>query len=153
MLWSTDSRSFFVNGNANAYSGDETVTYLLDGHTLRAIHPLQAIQADMLRRFPPCYHRTTDIHRCGEHDGDRQDNMVGIAWTHGSHGLVVWAEVPCNSEHGDVQCQVRGYEIAMPSGKILRTMSASEFKTRYQFAMAWTMTVPPVWTPDTSGTQ
>ena len=47
---------------------------------------------------------------------------MGIDWIHGSSGVVVMAEVPCSTYMGGVMCQVLGYELSMPSGKIVRRM-------------------------------
>jgi len=69
-------------------------------------------------------------------------NMSAIAWTRGSSSLVVFAEVPCSSSHGGIMYQVMGYELDVPTGRILARMSALEFKRRYQADMAWPMRIP-----------
>ncbi len=38
---------------------------------------------------------------------------------------------------GGIDCQVLGYEIEVPSGKILRRMESKEFARRWQHSMAW----------------
>ena len=69
-------------------------------------------------------------------------NAVGIDWIGSSSGLVVMAEVPCTSSMGGVMCQVLGYELSLPSGRILRRIEPREFARRWQRSMAWTFKIP-----------
>ena len=39
-------------------------------------------------------------------------------------------------------CQVMGYELDVPTGRILGRMTARELKLRYQAQMAWPMRIP-----------
>lgn len=39
-------------------------------------------------------------------------------------------------------CQVLGYEIEVPSGRILRRMQPKEFARRWQHSMAWKFNDP-----------
>jgi hypothetical protein len=42
---------------------------------------------------------------------------------------------------------VMGYEVDLPDGKIVKTMSAQDFKNKWQHAMPWSFHVPepPEW--------
>ena len=44
-------------------------------------------------------------------------------------------------------CQVMGYEVEVPSGKLVHAMTAREFKSRWQHSMAWKFHNPeaPAW--------
>jgi hypothetical protein len=52
------------------------------------------------------------------------------------------AEVPSNSEYGGIMGQLEGYEIDSASGRILKRLSATQMKARWQSEMAFTMTIP-----------
>ena len=39
-------------------------------------------------------------------------------------------------------CQVMGYELEVPTGRILVRMPARELKRKYQSQMAWPMRIP-----------
>jgi len=69
-------------------------------------------------------------------------NMAAVAWTGGGRSLVIVGEIPCSSFHGGIMCQVMGYEIEVPTGRILCRMTARELKRRYQSEMAWDLTIP-----------
>jgi hypothetical protein len=92
--------------------------------------------------FPPCKAYYHDQNLCKKIAANPEYNMTGISWLNGSSAVVVMAEVPCSSNYGGIMCQVLGYEIAVPTGKILRRMSATEFKRDWQHSMAWDMRIP-----------
>jgi hypothetical protein len=52
------------------------------------------------------------------------------------------AEVPSSSSYGGIMGQVEGYEIDSVSGRILKRLSATQFKTLWQSEMAFTMRIP-----------
>jgi len=67
--------------------------------------------------------------------------MSAIDWTTDT-SLVDMAEVPCTSYYGGIMCQVMAYEIEIPTGKILNSISPSQFKQRWQGSMAWDFRIP-----------
>jgi len=69
-------------------------------------------------------------------------NMTGIDWGGDSSTIVVMAEVPCSSAHGGIMCQVMGYELDVPTGRILQRMTARQFAAAWQRSMAWKFEVP-----------
>jgi hypothetical protein len=52
------------------------------------------------------------------------------------------AEMNESSIVGGILSQVLGYEVEIPSGKILRRMEAKEFAELWQHSMAWKFEIP-----------
>jgi hypothetical protein len=141
LLWSPDSKAFFVNGGESAYAGFFVTVYEVnDG--LKKLTITTAAQRDMVTSFPPCKAFYRDQNLCTKITENPEYNMSGISWLNGSSAVVVMAEVPCSSDYGGIMCQVLGYEIAVPTGKILRRMSPTELKRDWQHSMAWDMRIP-----------
>ena len=138
ILWSPDSKAFFVNGTIGATSGHFVRVYRLD--SLKPLDPTGRAQRAMIRSFPPCKAKYA-LDTCKDVEKDPGYNMSGIDWASGS-SLVVIAEVPCTSWYGGIMCQVMGYELAVPSGRILKAMLPSEFRQRWQGSMAWEFHLP-----------
>jgi len=69
-------------------------------------------------------------------------NMSGVDWLQDSSGVVVMSEVPPTSRYGGIMGQVMGYELEVPSGKILQRLDAKRFKMKWQKSMAWKFRVP-----------
>jgi hypothetical protein len=65
-----------------------------------------------------------------------------LDWIGDSSRMVVMTEIPCSSRFGGIMCQVLGYEIEVPSGKILRRMEPKDFARRWQHSMGWKFRIP-----------
>jgi hypothetical protein len=102
----------------------------------------QAIQADMVRLFPPCKALNRDAQNCASIAKHPEWNISGIAWANGSAAIIVMAEVPCSSSYGGIMCQVQGYELNVPTGAIVKRFSPRELKAQWQGSMAWEMRIP-----------
>jgi hypothetical protein len=135
-LWAPDSSAFAVNGSESAYAGNEFVVYQIGGEPIASTRITATAQRDMVSTYPPCRATGLDGGACQRIAKSRDFNMSAIAWTRGSKALVVFAEVPCSSGYGGIMCQVMGYELEMPTGRILTRMPARELKRRYQSQMA-----------------
>jgi hypothetical protein len=142
VLWSPDSKAFLVNGGTNAYAGFFASVYLVFANSVQKLRVTDAVQADMVKTFPPCKAFNRDEHTCKEIARDPEFNMSGLAWVMGSSAIIVMAEVPCSSSYGGIMCQVQGYQLSVPGGMIARRMTARELKKRWQPSMAWTMRIP-----------
>lgn len=142
LLWADDSRAFFVNGGFNAYSGDFIAVYQVHPDGIAAVDVTRAAQRDMVLRFPPCKAAFRDETTCAATERNPDFNVSGIDWISGSASMILFAEVPCTSIFGGIMCQVQGYEVDVPSGRILRRMSAREFKEQWQYRAAWDVRVP-----------
>jgi hypothetical protein len=140
--WSPDSKAFFINGNDNGYGDDHLAVYLLDDSHLVRVYISREIEQDMVRSFPPCQAKNADDN-CAELAADHDYfGVVGLDWIGSSSKIVVMAQVTCSSSMGGIWCQILGYEIEVPSGKILRRMEPKEFAKRWQHSMAWKFQLP-----------
>jgi hypothetical protein len=161
LLWSPDSRAFFVNGgNGGGYWGFWVYVYLADDPT-KPRDLTEAAQRDMQKQFPPCKaaypngddpggcktSSRPDLTTCAKAEAktitkdDPEFNLAGIDWVNAST-LLVMAEVPCSSSRGGIMCQIMGYESEIPTGRILKRVDAKQLKLDWQKSMAWDFRVP-----------
>ncbi|HTZ75430.1 MAG TPA: hypothetical protein VMB47_16020 [Candidatus Aquilonibacter sp.] len=139
ILWSPNSQALFISGNNNANSDYHFAVYRVSQSKVEVVDDVaqEALQ-DMVRSFPPC--RAKDpIANCAEL-AKAPDDYIGTAaidWLPDSSGIVMMAEVTCSSSMGGIMCETLGYEIEIPSGKILRRMEPKDFAKRWQQSMAW----------------
>ena len=160
LLWSPDSKAFFVNGgNGGAYWGFWTYVYLADDPT-KPTDVTETAQRDMLKQFPPCKaafpngdddpggckkSSRPDVEQCMQREADPkyspEYNMSGIEWVNGS-AILVLAEIPCSGTEGGIMCQVMGYELEVPTGRILKRIDAQQLKLKWQKSMAWQFRMP-----------
>jgi hypothetical protein len=143
LLWAPDSRAFFINGSASAYAGFSVVVYVLSSvGDVRALDVTSLAQRDMVRTFPPCKVQALSRAACTRIEQAPEYNVSAITWTLGGRGVVVVAEIPCSSLYGGIMCQVMGYELEIPTGRIVRRMNARDLKRRYQGSMTWDLRIP-----------
>jgi hypothetical protein len=143
LLWSPDSKAFFVNGgNGGAIWGFWVYIYRIDDPALEPLDVTGQAQRDMVKTFPPCKASGIDRKLCLELEKDPENNMSGIDWSNGSSTIVVMAEVPPSGGMGGIGGQVIGYELDVPTGKIVRRMNAREFAKNWQKSMAWRFNIP-----------
>jgi hypothetical protein len=142
LVWSPDSKGFFINGNDNGYGDDHLAVHLLDAPNLGPGYISGEVEEDMVRSFPPCLAKGPPDN-CAEIAADRDYfGMVGLDWIGDSSRMVVMAQVICSSSMGGIMCEVLGYELEVPSGKILRRMESKEFAKRWKRSMAWKFADP-----------
>jgi len=139
LLWALSSKSIFVNGgNGGGYWGFWVYVYQVDNPKLEPIDVTAQARRDMVQTFPPCRASQLDEKVCHEMEkGPSGYNMSGIDWGAGSSSIIVMAEVPCSGGSGGIMCQVMGYELEVPTSRILRRMTAREFKHEWQKSMAF----------------
>jgi len=143
LLWSPDSKAFFINGgNGGGYWGFWVYVYRVDDPKMEPLDITGQAKLDMVKTFPPCKASRLDRNICLELEKNPDSNMTGIDWSGGSSTLVVMAQVPCSGGYGGIMCQVMGYELEVPTGKIVRRMSAGEFAKIWQKSMAWRFEIP-----------
>jgi len=150
MVWSPDSKAFFIDGGATAYSGFFVTVYVIDpSGSIQKRILTQVAQRDMVESFPPCKAFNRDPIACTRIAANPEYNMSGIAWVHNSSAIDVFAEIPCSSSYGGIMCQVLGYELSVPDGRILKRLTARQVQSRWQKQMAWKMHIPdaPVYGP------
>lgn len=56
---------------------------------------------------------------------------------------MIVAEVPCSGFYGGIMCQIQGYQLDLPEGRIAMRMTARQSKDRWQPNMAWDMKISP----------
>lgn len=145
LLWSPNSKAFFINADCGeSISGFVVSVYLIDSANLDVDRNFtQEAWHDMVKSFPPCKALDHDPAECKLMKTDQEYyNMSGIDWLEDSSGIVVLSEVPPSSRYGGIMGEVMGYELEVPSGKILRRLGAKEFKMKWQKSMAWNFRVP-----------
>jgi len=142
LLWSPDSRAFMVNGGFNRYSGFFVAVYSIRDEHIDRLDVTEQAQRDMVASFPPCKAANRDDGICKETTEHPDFNMSGLDWIKGSTAIVVFAEVPPTSSYGGILGQVLGYELEIPTGKILQRMQVKEFKRVWQPSAAWDIHVP-----------
>jgi len=144
LLWAPNSRSFFVDGGANSYAGFFTDVYRFEDSD-RVVSPpvTETAFQDMVKSFPPCKASNRDETECAKmaHDPEYY-NMSGLGWSTDSSAVYVFAEVPCSSRYGGIMCQVLGYELSVPTGRILKRLSAQETKREWGKFAAWKINIP-----------
>lgn len=145
LLWSPNSKAFFINcGCGSAIAGFVVSVYMIDSENID-VRPdfTQEAWHDMVRSFPPCKALNHDPKECKlmQTDGEYY-NMSGVDWLEDSSGIVVMSEVPSSPRYGGIMGQVMGYELEVPSGKILGRLNARQFKMKWQKSMAWKFRIP-----------
>jgi hypothetical protein len=144
ITWSPDSKAFFINGNENANGWDLLAVHRLDDPQLGPGYVAREVKQDTFRSFPPCQANPSTVDDCSELGTEPYDyiGVVALDWIGNSSRMVVMTETPCSSRFGGISCQFLGYEIEVPSGKILRRMEPKEFAKRWQHSMAWRFQIP-----------
>jgi hypothetical protein len=144
LLWAPNSRSFFVNGGESSSAGFFIDVYQFEGSDrvvkLRTI--TKAAQRNMVESFPPCKASNRDEKECATFARYPEYNMSGLGWSDDSSIVYVFAEVPCSSLYGGIMCQVLGYELSVPVGRILKRLSAQETKQEWGTLAAWEINIP-----------
>ncbi len=145
LLWAPNSRAFFIDGGTSSYAGFFVTVYRFSAQgSLEKLAVTSAAQGDMVVSFPPCkaFNRDPDETDCRRIAADPQFNMSGVAWDDDSSAIYVFAEVPCSSSYGGIMCQVLGYELSVPDGRILKRFTASDVSRQWRGSMAWDMHKP-----------
>jgi hypothetical protein len=142
LLWAPDSKAFFVDAGEGMTSPSFVQVYLLDDPQLRPVDITHLVEQDMIKSFPPCQALFLDQSTCRKIEAHPDYNMTAITWLQDSSAIVVLAQVPCTSNFGGISCQSMGYEVEVPSGKILKQLQPAEFKKQYQKFMEQKYDVP-----------
>ena len=142
LLWAPDSKAFLVDAGEGMTSPSFVQVYTLDDPQLRAIDITHDVEQDMVKTFPPCNALFIDPSTCRKIEKQPDYNTTAITWINDSSALIVLAQVPCTSNYGGISCQSMGYEVEVPSGKILKRIPPPEFKKAYQKLMQQEYVVP-----------
>jgi|SRR5271170_1708623 len=143
LLWAPDSSAFFVNGGTSSYAGFFVAVYQIKALAgMRKLVITKAAQTDMVEQFPPCKAYNRDQTTCGRIADHPEYNMSGLGWRDDSAAIYVFAEVPCSSSYGGIMCQVLGYELSIPDGRILARLSALQAKEQWNKYATWDIRIP-----------
>ena len=142
LLWAPDSKAFLVDAGEGMTSPSFVQVYTLDDPQLRAVDITHEVEQDMVKTFPPCKALFIEPSTCRKIEKQPDYNMTAITWTKDSSAVVVLAQVPCTSNYGGISCQSMGYEVEVPSGKILKRIPPRDFKKNYQKFMEQEYVVP-----------
>jgi hypothetical protein len=142
LLWAPDSKAFFVDAGEGMTSPSFVQVYLLDDAQLRPIDITHLVERDMVKSFPPCQALFLDQTTCRKIETHPDYNMTAITWSTDSSAIVLLAQVPCTSNFGGISCQSMGYEVEVPSGKILKQLQPAEVKKQYQKFMEQKYEIP-----------
>lgn len=140
--WAPDSKAFFVSSGEAITSPASVAVYLLDDPQLRALDVSQPAVADMVKSFPPCKALYLDQTSCRNLEKNPDYNITAIDWADDSSAMVLKVQVPCTSNFGGIMCQTMGYEVGVPSGNIVKRMTAAELKAAWQKQMAQRLQIP-----------
>jgi hypothetical protein len=141
VLWSPDSKYVALTGEMDSYIETVRVFAINETGPKQLDVDMQPTQ-DMAHRLRPICARYVGRLGCDPDQDEDGLNFAAIAWA-GKHTLVLMSEVPCDTIWGGIMCQVMGYEVDIPSGRIVRAMTPQEFKSRWQHSMAWNFRIPP----------
>ncbi len=142
LLWAPDSKAFFVDGGEGMTSPAFVEVYMLDDPQLRSLDVTGQAEQDMVKSFPPCKALYLDQAACRKMEANPDYNLTAVDWADDSSAIVVMAQVPCTSNFGGIMCQVLGFELSVPSGKILKRMLPGEFKSTWQKSMVERLVIP-----------
>lgn len=117
--WSSASDRFFLNYSDGGNVGTFHVgVYHLANGKLEGILLTQAVNHDFLERYPKCFSPETP-------------NIVGIAWSKDAARLLLAAQVLPHTNCDNMGTFMM-YEVAVPSGAIIRRFSQAEAKTSFR---------------------
>ncbi len=142
LMWAPDSKAFFIDGGEGMTSPAFVQVYQVDDPQLRPLDVTALAERDMVKSFPPCKALYLEQPGCHKIERDPGYNMTAVDWGDDSSAIVVMAQIPCTSIYGGINCQVLGYELEVPSGKILKRMEPAEFKSAWQKSLVERFQVP-----------
>ena len=142
LQWAPDSKAFFVTTGEGMTSPSSVQVYMLDDPQLRSVDVTHEAEQDMVQTYPPCKALYLDPQSCRRMEKDPGYNITAIDWVKDSSALVLMMQIPCTQNFGGIMCQVMGYEVEVPSGKILQRMTAAELRKRWQKEMVQRLELP-----------
>jgi hypothetical protein len=144
LLWSPDSKAVAVSSSNGSVLGEwHMLLYFVDRQSFHPLAISQEVRGDFARRFPPCLGETAT---CSTRKLARDLSWVNVAaihWIGDSGKLLVVAQMPCSPAYGKNQCAHEGYEVEVPTGKILARYGKEAFAKRWGSYCGKWMTKPP----------
>ncbi len=141
VFWFGDGRSFLVNGAASDTAGQNFIVFRTNAGELKRSDITMNARKAMHERLAKCWPQIRKTPAYSD-PGLTAFNMLGLAWLDEGRAVAVYAKVAPDSKYGAATGEVLGFELDSRSGTVLRTMTAAEFKDRWQSAAAWQIRVP-----------
>ena len=116
--WASDSSGFFLTRSDGGWVGSWYASVIL------MKDPKQK-EINISQRVARDFHK--NISQCPE----EEPNIVALAWIEGSRKLLLVAESPNHSSCPDMG-NIAGYQISVPSGKILKRYNKTELKNQFE---------------------
>lgn len=98
---------------------------------------LGAVMADLVKDYPPCVGNPGP---CPINRDGKDYNYLTVGWA-APHTVALMGEVGESSSFGRNMAKVNGYEVDVPSGRIVRVLKPKAFKERWQSHMGWAFNV------------
>jgi hypothetical protein len=119
ILWSPDSKAFFINYSDGGSVGNYHVrVYKVEETASEPSEPIKEVRKDFLKNYPKCY-------------APEEPNYAGLQWVHDSNRLLIAAEVLPHST-----CDMMGtfsiYEIDASDANIKEKYSQLESKSKFR---------------------
>ncbi|MFZ0394819.1 MAG: hypothetical protein WCF17_20160 [Terracidiphilus sp.] len=135
VLWSPDSKLVALTGEMASYIETVRVFAISETGPKQLDADMQPTQ-DMVRRLRPVCARYVGRLGCDPDQDEDGLNFAAVAWSD-SHTLALMSEVPCDTMWGGIMCLAMGYDVDLPSGRIVGTTTPKAFMTR------WKQSIPP----------
>jgi hypothetical protein len=119
--------------------------YVVNREAFLPLDVSQEVRADFARRFTPCIGETATCSARKLAKDLSWINVAAIKWLGDSNKLLVVAQMPCSPAYGKNQCAHEGYEVEVPTGKILASYGKQIFQQRWgRYCGKWMEKVPGI---------
>jgi hypothetical protein len=141
VLWFGSGRTFLVNGGTSATAGQTFIVFRTEAGELKRGDVTGPARKAMHDKLAKCWSQMKKAPVFND-PGYTAFNLLGLAWLDEGRAVTVFAKVVADSKYGEATGETLGFELDSRSGTVLRTMTAADFKERWQPAAAWPIRVP-----------
>lgn len=141
LLWFGNGRTFLVNGGVSATAGQTFIVFRTEAGELKRSDVTGEARKAMYDKLAKCWSQMKKAPVFND-PGFTAFNLLGLAWLDEGRAVSVFAKVVADSKYGEATGETMGFEIDSRSGTVLRTMTAADYKERWQSAAAWPIRVP-----------
>jgi len=139
--WFGNGRSFLVNGGVSEIAGQNFLVFRTDAGELKRADITASARKAMHDKLAKCWSQVKKAPVFND-PGFTAFNLLGLAWLDEGRAVAVFAKVVADSKYGEATGETMGFELDSRNGTVLRTMTAADFKERWQGAAAWNIRVP-----------
>lgn len=141
ILWFGNGRTFLVNGGTSPTAGQTFIVFRTDAGELKRGDITGAARKAMYDKLAKCWSQMKKAPVFND-PGFTAFNLLGLSWLDEGRAVTVFAKVVADSKYGEATGETMGFELDSRSGTVLRTMTAADFKERWQPSAAWPIRVP-----------